>query len=537
MATLWDSLERSATTHADVHWWNGDGFGEESWMSVVARAREVAAGLRKRGIRPGACVACVLTNTSIVAATAFGAWLAGATVASLPLPSRGRDPDDYVSGLARICEQVGAEWLLVEARYMPLLPSRVGPARVDAYERLPASLPVPTEPPGPDDIAFIQYSSGSTAEPKGCLITTRAIESQLELLRDWLSLASRERGAMWLPFSHDMGFFGGLLLFWSNGLSGVVSAPERFIASPKTWLGDCASFQATLTVCPDFALQIAARHPPQPTERLRVRACLVGGERIHWDHLAAMRDLLTELGAAATALTPAYGLAEATLAVTLGRPDEEAKAKFVCMRRLLDGAVVGAGPDEPGTVAVVSVGHSLPNIEVTISGSEPVGEILVRSPSLAQGYVADGARTNATFADRHLRTGDIGFMEDGELYVIGRADDQLSVAGRNVLAREVEAKIAGVPGLRDGSCVLIDAYHEIVCACELEGSVPQDLGSVADELARRIRSVGGIAIAECVFFHRGRLPKTPSGKVQRFRCRDLVLSANSAVIAARVRTE
>jgi fatty-acyl-CoA synthase len=495
----------------------------EEWprSRLLQLAEQAAAGLAARGIGDGRPVGCILTNTPEACAAAIGTWLAGGVVASVPIIARGVDLTAYRRQLDSILTSLKAPLLLVEARFAPFLKELSVP--VVSYEELPAQERLAGAPPGDEELAFIQYSSGSTRAPRGCAIRTGAIAAQLDLLREALHLDSaRDRGVMWLPLSHDMGFFGGLLNLWSAGIDGLLTPPERFLASPRSWLDDCAEFEATLTVAPAAALSVATRiarrdPPPRP---IPMRACLVGGETIGWRTLVEADTALAAFGVSLDTLVPAYGLAEATLAVTLGSVGEQPKAR----------------PLPGGRAQVVSVGEPLPGVDVRVEGDDPVGEILVRSPSLAEGYFHNDEATAEVFVDGELVTGDLGFLADGELHVVGRGDDVLKVGAEKVWATEVEALLEREPGVRAGNCALVDIHldgpQRLVLVAEPEGDA-NDLSAIARRLARRVLVGSGLGLHECVFVRRGSLPKTPSGKLQRYRCRVLAIS-NTADIIDRV---
>jgi fatty-acyl-CoA synthase len=181
--------------------------------------------------------------------------------------------------------------------------------------------------------------------------------------------------------------------------------------------------------------------------------------------------------------------------------------------------------DSGRATRVTSTGRPMPGVRVRIDGPGEVGEILVRSPSLATGYLEDPARSARTFAGGELRTGDLGFMRDGELYVIGRDDDMMSIGGRNLNASEVESRLCQDHPLRAGGCVLVDVHDRgrkrLVVVAEPE-SEELDFTAMARAMRTTAASSSGISVHECVFLPRGSLPKSPSGKVQRFRCRQIV---------------
>lgn len=531
---LWSRLAEPPGAEREM-WYRDSGADVcVTWGEGARDALRFAAALREYGVESGDRVACILTNSFQVAVAIPGIWFAGATLVSLPTIARGVEPSAYLAQLQRLCAEVESDILLIEERYASLIPD--GPDHglpLVTYESLECSRVASPSPPGPDQVALIQYSSGSTSEPKGCLLTTRAIERQLDLLAEAVGIdGERDRGVMWLPLSHDMGLFGGLLLAWTTGMAGVMNRPERFLASPRSWFDECAAFGGTLTVGPGSGLAAAtraARRQP-PSDLGSLRTCIVGGERVEAGVLDEVREVLGASGLGATVPTPAYGLAEATLAVTVTGAETEPR------RVRVDGAALLAGElceprGESARSELVSCGKPLRGVEVRIDGEGGVGEICVRSPCLAEGYFGEEMRTRTAFVDGELRTGDWGFLDQGELFVAGRLDDMLTVGGRNVHAGAVEAEIARGAEVRAGNCAIVDmslaGRASLVMVAEPARSEGLELREVARAARRIAASSGGLAIDECVFVPRGTLPKTPSGKVQRFRCRELVIDGAS----------
>ncbi len=531
--SLWERLLDPAHPGHRLHTWEGDGFVATTWGELAREAERKAGGLREFGVGDGSKVACVLTNSRDVCASILGVWLAGGTVVSLPVPARGMAFDDYGAQLGRICEQVGAELLLTESRFGGGLDLPDGPASA-AYESLDAD-PIEASPPGDDDAALIQYSSGTTGEPHGCVLSSAAIASHLERLGEKIEMdPGRDRGVSWLPLSHDMGLFGALLLGWSTGTELALGTPERFLASARSWVQDCADFGATITVGPTFALKVAARAAAVagPSGELSLRIWIVGSDHVAWEALDAIGDALGPAGLRREVLTPAYGLAEATLAVTMTEPSGLPQSLLVDPEALLGGEVVEVEGD--GGTRIVSSGTALRDTELRIDD----GEICIRSPSLARGYFGDSDRSEARFRDGELRSGDFGFLHGEELYVLGRNDDIFIVAGRNVHAGELEALILREPGVRPGSCALVDlaaaGEDRIVCLIEAEAEL-SDRAGLAGSIRQIAVARAGVHVRETVFVARGALPKTPSGKVQRFRCRELAVAEDDRIVE-RVRT-
>jgi fatty-acyl-CoA synthase len=324
---------------------------------------------------------------------------------------------------------------------------------------------------------------------------------------------------------------------WLTGMGLTLASPVRFLRSPRTWLEDCAATQTTITVGPNFGLSLAmraARRCP-PIEPLALHTWILGSDPVEMNAIEEATSRLAPLGVAPSAFTPAFGLAEATLAVTMTTRPAPASALTVSLEALYDGEVREPAGDEL-TTRVTSCGPPVAGTDVRIDGGDGgvIGEIVVRSASLADGYLADEERSALAFRSGELYTGDLGFMRDGELYVIGRMDDMMSVAGRNIPAGEVESRLGLDPRIRDGACVLVDidrdGQREMVVLSEpAVGDV--DFAATARTVRREAADVAGIGIRECVFVPRGSLPKSPSGKVQRFRCRKLVTDAGSNTLA------
>jgi len=533
--TIWEALDDPGGP-GDLRAWEGGGFREQRWAACSSEARRRAAGLRALGVERGTVVGCVLTNTFDVGASLVGVWFAGGTVASLPVPSRGSQLAAYGALLASLCEQGGCQLLLVEERFRDAIEDVCPAVRVVSYESLASDAELAPDPPGPDQIAFIQFSSGSTGTPRGCALTTRAIESQMKMIAAHLDVdAASDRVVSWLPLSHDMGLFGCFLVSWALGVELTLGSPERFLVSPKTWMQDCVDRRATITAGPGFGLALALRAARRslPSGHVPLRAWILGSDRIDWDTLTSAIGAFDELGIGESAFMPAYGLAEATLAVTmtpLGAPIK----LFEADRGALFRGDLERPESSTSAATLVGCGKPLPGVEVRIAGDSPVGEICVRSPCGATAYVGDPEKTAETFVGGELRTGDLGAMVDGELYVIGRDDDMLSIGGRNVHAGEIEALIGRETGAKSGSCALVDLIDggqtRLVAMIEPEEGF-DELSRLARRIERVVANAAAARIDECVFVPRRTLPKTPSGKIQRFRCRELLTSDETEPIA------
>ena len=504
----------------------------EDWQ----RGAQIAAGaLRELGIAPGGRVGCVLSNSASVCAAIFGVWYAGARLHSLPTISRGMSPQRYGTLLRTLCARAEIELLLVEEPFLDALQALLGgnaPVPVASYESLAHGTAITPEPPDPDQIVFVQYSSGSTREPRGCMLSARAIGAHMELLGEELAIdPARDRGVFWLPLSHDMGLFGCLMCAWLFGIPLLMGSPLRFLRSPGSWLRDIADFDATMTVGPSFALSLACRAAAAGAARARslaLRRIILGGERVSWQTLLEARALFGSAGVPFEAFSPAYGLAEATLAVTMSGAHEEPHA---------------IAPPAQGGAPVVSCGGPLRGVSVEVARSAElarvagggVGEIYVRTPGLAAGYLGEAALSAERLGQGRLRTGDIGLMRDGEVFVVGRTDDMIPVAGRNVYATDFEQEVGPEIGVKAGSVVLVGIEEaersRLVILAEPAGS-GEGAQDAAANLRERARRILGVQVDQCLIVAQRSIPKTPSGKIQRFRARELLAAGELPVLGS-----
>jgi len=527
---LWDALTREQHGGGTLDCWTGERFERAAWSDVVADARRVAAALRQLGVGPGSRVASVLSNSRAAVLGVLGVWLAGGTLASLPVPARGMDVEDYRQQLRALLAHLEPALFAIDAELRALVPEPLGATQVVAWQALDGAAPLDPAPPELDDVAFIQYSSGSTDTPKGCMLTARAIGAQLETIRAMLDgEPGRETVCSWLPLSHDMGLFGTLLYAWAWDHDLVLSNPQRFMVAPRSWFEDMARSGCTQTAGTGSALHHAARaqRSARLPERLRLRSLVIGAERVEPAVLADALATFGPSGLLPTALRPAYGLAEATLAVTATPTDAAPRERTVDAAALADGELRAADVGDASATTLVSLGPPCRGVALRFPQADRVSELHVRSPSLFSGYYAEPERTRERLRDGELATRDLGFLHDGELYVVGRTDDMLSVSGRNVYTSEIEAAVSALDGVRHGCCTIVDlpgrrAPH-LALLVELRDGHDR-FEAIAAAAARTATAKAGVNLSECVFLARGTLPKTPTGKIQRFRCRELLLS-------------
>lgn len=527
--SLWNSLVEPVDPEAYFDTVQDGKFIRRTWRDVVESAEGIAASLSARGVEPGTRLAAVLDNSYASASFVLGAWWSGAVLMSFPTPSRGVSIEEYLAQLLDLRKTSSATALVVSDDVVGALRAAVAESSsatdVFGFAELMSDEECSPRFAGDDEMVFVQYSSGSTSAPKGCVLTPRAIAAQLSLIADRIGpdrLGSRQYS--WLPLSHDMGLFGGFLWPWATGISLTLSSPARFLRAPYTWMEECADRGVEYTVGPNFGLSIALRAVRRRglSGRLALKHWIVGSDVVEHRLLNEALELLGPMGLRPDVFRPAYGMAEATLAVNMSPPGSMLTGIDISLDGLYDG-IVREPADGEASTRLVGCGPPMADTRVWIDGTADVGEILVSSPSLASGYLDDPERTAAAFSEPGvLRTGDLGFVSDGELYVVGREDDMVTVGGRNVYTGLVEKTLGDDPRLRSGSCALVDLRrgdgNSLVIVAE-PASAEIDFESTARELGARATSDSGLSITECIFVPRGSLPKSPSGKIQRFKCR------------------
>lgn len=467
-----------------------------------------------RAASDGRPVAIVLSNTRACATVLVGAIAAGLPLVSVPMPPRGTNLDWYSQFIRRVCSISGATTLLLEAK----LASMVPPAENVSYLSFDAVLaqrgPAVTDPAS---FKLIQFTSGSTADPKGIVLSGHKIVANLRAIMEWLQPVPGDAACSWLPLSHDMGligmFLGGLASAadqWARGGDFVLMTPQSFMRNPSGWLAACSEFGATITAAPNYAFERAGRRRGQVHHLERLRTCIAGGEPIRTSALERFADTFRDCGFDSTALCPAYGMAEAALAVT-GMPRTGVHWHAAGLESLVPDpeATVGCA----GDLQIVSCGPPLPGYEVRIDG-EGVGEILVRGPSIADSY-ADGTRLPD--AEGWFHTHDLGVLRHGELYVIGRTDDVFQVAGRNVYALDVEAYAGEVNGVRAGRVVAVPegGALTLVAECESAFSDQASAARLAQALKDQIVTCVGVAPQRVLLIRGSTMPLTASGKIRR----------------------
>ena len=518
-----DLLEDAASGHGTVRFLASD--TEATSISTLWAQSGDAARWITDTVGAGSTIAALLSNTRPCAAFLIGAWRAGCTVASLPLPGRGISIESYLEQLGRFCAAAGAETLMVDAAHARLIESP--PVPVHTYDEVLSGGPTcPFDGGG----ALVQFTSGSLGTPKGIFLSLEAVGANVEAIISTIEPDVGDSSCSWLPLSHDMGLIGLFLTPLAAGAPRfghhdlVLMTPEKFVTNPNSWLRTCSEFGSTFTVVPNFALELAVRTAKRAgsLDLSRVRVCIVGSESVRADTLKRFTDTYAPQGFQPRAFCPAYGMAEATVAVTAVRPQQHWRAIS------FDGASFGGasfgGPD-PHTL--VSTGPPIDGVDVRVPGPEgAVGQIEFRSPSLLDRYI--GAELRLT-DDGYFRTSDLGLVDGGELFVIGRSDEVIIVAGRNLYPADIETALPDGM-VRPGCVAAVEAPGgglAIVAEATSSRMEPTELDRVCRSIRGAVAVATGVGAATVAFVHRGTLLKTPSGKLRRLAIRTVLAEGES----------
>ncbi|MFD8467966.1 amino acid adenylation domain-containing protein [Streptomyces cyaneofuscatus] len=518
--------------------------GDGSELTVTLRellddALHVAGGLREAGVVPGTCLPLLADRSEDFQPMFWGALAAGL----VPVPLA---PD--ARRILPVWEHLGRPPVVVDAATRSVageLPEDVRALTLDALREGP----VLREPfgAGPDDVAFVQFSSGSTGAPKGVEVTHRAVLANLEQIREASALNADDVLVSWMPYFHDMGLIGTHLAPLAARAKQVKIGPLSFAKRPRIWFEVADRHRATVLSAANFALALAVRRvPDEVVARLdlsAVRLMLVGAEPIAPAVWREFARTMRPAGLDPAAAQPVYGLAEATLAVTFPPPgevaeplvlDREALSRGVAVDSVVDsvtGSVVGSVAGG-GAVELMDVGLPVAGCAVRIVddggaelGDRRVGHILVSGPQLARGYHGLPGVSADVFADGWLRTGDLGFLRDGRLCVTGRHKDVLFLNGRTFHAPDMEAVAAATPGLPAGAPAVVGSTDPVTGGERVVVFVPWarppgEAAEVLERVAARVREALLHDDVRVLALPPGAFPRTTSGKLQRQRLRE-----------------
>ena len=520
-----------------------------TYRQLADASSAVAAGLQRAGLRPRQVVAIMLPTSPGYFFTYLGILRAGGIPVPIYPPARPSQLEDHVRRHTGILANAQAALLVSVPQAMAvarLLQARVpGLRAVLTPEQLAESGGAPTPVAvQADDIAFIQYTSGSTGQPKGVALTHANLLANIRAMAQTIEATPDDVFVSWLPLYHDMGLIGAWLGSLLVGFPLVVMSPLAFLARPRRWLEVMTRHGGTISAGPNFAYELCLSRIPDDAlaglDLRRWRLAFNGAEAVSPDTVLRFGQRFAACGFRPEAMTPVYGLAEASVGLLfppLGRGpriDHIDRATFEHERRAVPlSAPAPAG--DTGALRFVACGRVLPGHEVRLvdDGGQPVaerteGRLEFRGPSATQGYWRAPEQTARLFDQGWLDTGDRAYAAEGEIFVTGRVKDIVIRGGRNLYPQEIEEAVGAVPGIRKG-CVavfgLADARtgtEQLVVLAEARPQATRDDAALRSAVARAVVDAIGEPADQILLAPPHTVLKTSSGKVRRSACRALV---------------
>ncbi len=557
--TLVEVLCRHAATHPDrihITLLTGDESGEDiTYGRLYEEALTAAAALQYRGLKPKETVALMLPTARAYFSSFFGILLAGGIPVPIYPPARMNQIEDHFKRHQTLLENCRAAMLITVAEARPF--ARLFQARIDSLRAIltPDELAAAhgacdTPPLLPEDIAFLQYTSGSTGNPKGVVLSHSNLLANMRASGRALKADAGDVFVSWLPLYHDMGLIGAWFGTLYHATRLVIMSPLLFLARPQRWLWAMHRYGGTLSAAPNFAYELCVRRiEDRDIEGLNLgawRAALNGAEPVNPSTLRRFCERFASYGFRREAMAPVYGLAEATLALAmppLGRGpliDRIERQAFMDRGVAIetrDGAADSMLSDSvlPGNLLeFTACGQPLPAHEVRIvdeNGQElperREGLLQFRGPSATAGYYRNPAATGELIRSGWVTPGDLAYIARGEIYITGRTKDVVIRAGRNIYPHELEEAVGALPGVRRGRVAVFGSpdphsgTERLVIVAETNG-----LSAEARERLRRLindlaTELAGGPPDDLVFAPSGTVLKTSSGKLRRSACREL----------------
>jgi fatty-acyl-CoA synthase len=538
MSSLVERIEHAADASGTLHVASAETVVDVPWRELHHEACAMAAEFQALGVGPGSHVAILGPTTRPLVTAIQATWLAGATLVVLPLPMRLSSIEEFVRQTRARLLKADTTLLLIDAELAAFVEPIAGDPpmmrlddlahasarrNADSYTRPAEDL---------DRLAILQFTSGSTSEPKGAMLPERVLCANLDAIVEAGRLEADDVFVSWLPLYHDMGLVGMLTVPMTTGQDLVLGAPQDFLGSPARWLQWLSDYRGTVTAGPNFSWVLATRalRRMADLDLSPIRIALNGAEPVDPATVEAFIAEAGRFGMRPEAVFPAFGMAEVSIAGAFPVPLTGLRTDSVD-RKVLESEryAAPADPSAPNARAFALLGRPVPGLQMRVVDpsngrklrDREVGELEIRGTSVTPGYYENPEATAAAFRDDWLRTGDLAYLVGGELVLCGRIKDVIILGGRNVFPEDVERAVAEVEGVRAGNVIAFSVdrargKEQLVVVAETKSDEHDD---IRRQVHRRATEAAGAPPHDIVLVSAGTLPKTSSGKPQRSLCR------------------
>lgn len=538
-----------------------DGPVHVSWRQVHDEARAVGAALQAKGLLPGDHVAVLGPTSRELITVVRGCWMAGIASMVLPLPMRMASLETFIESTRARIRHGDAKLVLIDEQLAGFYEAADGDPPIEPMRTvLPGSPNVPSgdalelPPDDPERLVILQYTSGSTSEPKGVMIPDRVLSANIDACCEAAELGTGEVMVSWLPLYHDMGLVGFLSIPMTKGVDLVQAAPQDFLGHPGNWMQWISDHGGTATAGPNFSWVLATRALKRMSglDLSSLTLALSGAEPVDPRAVEAFVAEAARFGFRSGGVFPAFGMAEVAIGGTF--PERGAGLVTDTVDRIVLETERVAKPVEvvdPDDLVLKArqlplLGTPVPGLEMKVVDPDTyddlperhVGELLLRGTSVTPGYYKRPDATAALFRDGWLCTGDLAYVLDGQLVLCGRIKDVIIVGGRNVFPEDIERAVGRLDGVRAGNVIAfgMEGYkgkESVVVVAEVR---PTDTSGGPDEIREAIHhrtlEVCGLPPRDVMLVAPGTLPKTSSGKLQRAKCRDEYLNEQLDLVSA-----
>ncbi len=519
-----------------------------SYAEAWDLARRAAAHLEARGVRHGDRVLLVLPTGPSFLAAFHGCQVLGAIPVPVVPPVSLTRMDDHMARIARVAQVCEASAVVVNEQLLAitgLVRSRFREARgalsnvIFGRDLLREDVALDglraTAPSAP---GMLQFTSGSTGDPKGVVLPHTSLLANILAIGRAAEFQPGDVALAWLPLFHDMGLIGHFLAATAWGLPLVLMPPETFIRRPREWLRAISRYRGSCSAAPNFAYSLCVKkcrdRDLEGVDLSSWRVAFCGAEPINHETVLSFRERFAGHGFRPGTFFPVYGMAEFSLAATFPRPQTPPRLDRVRRHDLEERGVASpvdapaAVPDGTDVVTCVGVGRAMPDHDLRIVDAEGrlvpdrrVGEIEVRGPSMMSGYYRAPLATAEAIRDGWLRTGDMGYVVDGELFVTGRRKEMIIKGGKNLYPMDIEAAAGRVDGIRVGCCAAFGVSNtargteDLVLVCETRVEDAEARAALVAAVRTAVLEAVGATPDAVVLVEPGTVPKTSSGKIQR----------------------